>query len=271
MSDKSTISEFPSVERIFGLLDKWRHLPEYQLERRADIFFALFLPEVLEKHCGIKVKDPFIPEFPFDKKPKINKYRQADYFVLSENRKRGILVELKTDMASKRSKKGKEQEKALVEATENEKGLRGLVEDIIAILQPPKEKRGNQDKQARQKYIHLLSYMRKLKLVCYDEEKLYKTAFSNHSKGIYDILEEVELASWVCDDKPELKALYIQPEKEEYDSEKRDKITALDFKTFAGIVKGGKGNKEMRELFAKYLSCWACTKAGSAKPLGSQS
>ena len=38
----------PRIDRIFDLLDGWRHLPAYQLERRADIFFGLFLPDVLD-------------------------------------------------------------------------------------------------------------------------------------------------------------------------------------------------------------------------------
>lgn len=263
MSDEREIS----VKYAFKLLNDWRHLPAYQLERRADIFFALFLPEVLEKHCGIEVKDPFIPEFPIDKKQEDNEHRQADYFVLSEDRQRGILVELKTDMASKRSKNGKLQEEALVKATE--KGLRGLVKDIVAILQPPKEKRKYQGKQTRQKYIHLLSYLKKLELVCYEkEDELYRKALAPNSKGIYDILGQVELASWVCGDKPKLEALYIQPEK--CDPEK-DKTKVLDFKTFAGIVKEGQENEEMRKLFSECLTNWACTKAGSANPLDLQS
>lgn len=42
MSDNGKNGESPTVERAFELLDRWRHLPAYQLERRADIFFALF-------------------------------------------------------------------------------------------------------------------------------------------------------------------------------------------------------------------------------------
>ena len=34
-------------EDVFELLDDWRHLPAYQLERRADIYFAMYLPELL--------------------------------------------------------------------------------------------------------------------------------------------------------------------------------------------------------------------------------
>lgn len=42
-----------TVEGVFNLLDCWRHLPAYQLERCADIIFALFLPEVLQERFDL--------------------------------------------------------------------------------------------------------------------------------------------------------------------------------------------------------------------------
>jgi len=36
------------IDNLFNLLDDWRTLPAYQLERRADIFFALYLDKILE-------------------------------------------------------------------------------------------------------------------------------------------------------------------------------------------------------------------------------
>ena len=50
MSSDGKNSESPTIERVFELLDRWRHLPAYKLEPRADIFFALYLPEVLSNH-----------------------------------------------------------------------------------------------------------------------------------------------------------------------------------------------------------------------------
>ena len=142
MSGNNEIDKYPTISGLFGLLNRWRHLPGYALERRADIFFALFLPEVPKKHCGIKVKRPLIPEFPIGKKSNNNEHKQADYFVLSECRQRGILVELKTDMASKRSAHGKKQEDSLIKTAE--KGMRHLVKDAITII------KGDRDKQERQ-------------------------------------------------------------------------------------------------------------------------
>jgi hypothetical protein len=41
-----------TISKIFDNLDSWRHLPSYQLERRADIFFAAYLPELLMARFG---------------------------------------------------------------------------------------------------------------------------------------------------------------------------------------------------------------------------
>jgi len=38
-----------TINKLFDLMDDWRNLPAYQLERRADIFFAIHLEEIIEK------------------------------------------------------------------------------------------------------------------------------------------------------------------------------------------------------------------------------
>lgn len=73
MSGNNEIDKYPTISGLFGLLDRWRHLPDYQLERRADIFFALFLPEVLRAHFAkqnrsIEINPVLIPEFPIKEK-----------------------------------------------------------------------------------------------------------------------------------------------------------------------------------------------------------
>jgi hypothetical protein len=96
-----------SVERIFNNLDDWRKLPAYQLERRADIYFATYLPEVLKNLKIINnINDvAIIPEFPLAKKALDEKYKyrdsvKVDYLVLNKENKKAIFVELKTDMTS---------------------------------------------------------------------------------------------------------------------------------------------------------------------------
>ena len=54
----------PTIGDLFDMLDTWRHFPKYQLERRADLYFALFLPDILESHYGVKFNREVIPEFP---------------------------------------------------------------------------------------------------------------------------------------------------------------------------------------------------------------
>ena len=146
MSDERKIGELPTIEGVFGLLDRWRHLPAYQLERRADIFFALFLPEVLREFDQTKteVLHPIIPEFPI-KKADGKQSEKADYFALSEDSKLAFIVELKTDMASRRSEEGKKQEEFLNQAVKQE--MKGLVDGILEICRKTKEK---------EKYVHLL-------------------------------------------------------------------------------------------------------------------
>lgn len=102
----------PTIDDVFARLDDWRGFPAYQLERRADIYFALFLPLVLKEHFGLKAEPDLIPEFPLrhgtlgtnrgcigaDQSVKV------DFAAVSLEDCRVFLVELKTDITSKRPK-----------------------------------------------------------------------------------------------------------------------------------------------------------------------
>ncbi len=52
------------IDKLFLQMDNWRHLPSYQFERRVEIFFSLYLPEVIKTELDFEVKEPMIPEFP---------------------------------------------------------------------------------------------------------------------------------------------------------------------------------------------------------------
>ena len=93
------------INAIFDNMDVWRNLPAYQLERRADIFFSIYLPEILFYKFGAKVEG-VIPEFPIrvgtiHHEIDINKSFKVDYFAKAS--KKIILVELKTDEGSRRN------------------------------------------------------------------------------------------------------------------------------------------------------------------------
>jgi len=88
------------IEKLFSLLDNWRKLPAYQLERRADIFFALYLPEIFKHKFAIKIDyKQIIPEFPIKMESK-NLSNKIDYVVVSKENKTVYLIELKTEMTS---------------------------------------------------------------------------------------------------------------------------------------------------------------------------
>lgn len=118
---------------IFDLLDKWRHFPSYQLERRADIFFAAFLPDLIEEKYKSKPAT-IIPEFPIRigtiyPEIQINKSYKADYFILTSDPKYCILVELKTDDKSRRD----EQDDYYAAAQKVK--LSSLIDGVIGIYQ----------------------------------------------------------------------------------------------------------------------------------------
>jgi hypothetical protein len=117
------------VHQIFSNLDEYRQLPNYQLERRADIFFSIYLKEILEKHLVVEI-DSFIPEFPLKidrtthSGKSSNLSNKADYFAVCWQSKTIYLIELKTESTSLRIS----QHEYLVNA--KEKGLYSLLNDF---------------------------------------------------------------------------------------------------------------------------------------------
>lgn len=100
-----------AINKLFNLLDDWRNLPAYQLERRADIFFALYIPEIIKGRFGIDVEF-ILPEFPIrvgnvstKKDLKIpNLSFKIDYVAVSNKDNKVYFIELKTDDGSRRDK-----------------------------------------------------------------------------------------------------------------------------------------------------------------------
>ena len=138
-----------SIEDIlFHNLDNWRHLPSYQLERRADIFFAIYLPAYLEVLFNQKVQT-IIPEFPVrvgtvKPYPTVNKSYKIDYVVRFKGVNEVLFIELKTYNESRRD----EQDNYLNEA--KEVNIPKLIDGIVQI-----EKATN----AKPKYSHLFSLL----------------------------------------------------------------------------------------------------------------
>jgi hypothetical protein len=159
---------------VLALLDQWRHLPSYQLERRADIFFALYLPGIIEHALGVEVDARVIPEFPI-KREDNNQTTKVDYFLLSKDRGAAFLVEFKTEMDSRN-----EVQDAYLEMARR-RGLSRLLEDIPIVAAASNQKA---------KYVHLLHALSDLGLLALPDD-LDDYAFPKARRGITGKLEAV--------------------------------------------------------------------------------
>jgi hypothetical protein len=125
-----------TLRTAFELLDRWRHLPNYQLERRADIFFAAFLPGFIAwKEKPTPVRPVVIPELPLKRDlvvdhsgPASERSVKVDYVVFQEDLRRAFFVELKTDQTSLRE----DQYKYLARAAE--RGLHAKQQVSLCIV-----------------------------------------------------------------------------------------------------------------------------------------
>ncbi|MBR9859991.1 hypothetical protein GYB22_04455 [bacterium] len=144
---------------LFNHLDKWKEFPNYQLERRADIFFAIHLKEVFRELWQIELEDP-IPEFPVQKnslpahekwniQPLIrpNQSFQIDYLAFSQfPTPKVFLIEFKTDMGSRNERQDWYLQKA------KEIGLKKLLSGLKEVYEAT-------DKKSKRKYDNLLEVL----------------------------------------------------------------------------------------------------------------
>lgn len=232
----------PDINDLFGLLDKWRHFAGFPLEARSEVLFALFLPTVLEncESVGIKVKPHIIPQFPLRQnridprtKKRTNYSDKVDFLALSEDGTRAFLIELKTDVSSRRG----DQDKYLDNAIKT--GMDGILRDLKDISK-------SDEKSIRQKYYHLLYAVSQLCLIelpCNLEDTMY----ADNSRGVYDLIDDISILNT-----PALEVVYVQPYEHEDDGPD-DKHHYIYFDEFANCVER-QGN--MGGLFAGYLRKW---------------
>lgn len=170
------------IEIIFKLLEKWRKFPKYQLERRLDIFFALYLPEILKKVPNINIEvthNDIIPEFPLKKNNSCSS-TNVDYAIFSnENGKIKLyLLELKTDMNSIDNEQITYYKKA------KEKGFLQILTDIIKI-----QKKSSQWK----KYDNLLEYIKNNYGIIRNTTSIGSQKRKNWEIVKESIIEEIEI------------------------------------------------------------------------------
>ena len=230
----------PDITTLFALLDKWRHLPSYQLERRADIFFGLYLCDALNHHLrprGITIDQRIIPEFPLGHTAS-RRSAKADYFALSSDRSHAFLIELKTDHRSLLPT----QKRYLRETLTRDMGC--LLRRLIGITNAAKP-------YARRKYFHLLWSLDDLGLIELPAD-LANKIYYGHSRGVHKCINEIRIASPL----PALEVIHVLPRANQ-------DMTCIDFKTFARVVQD---RGEIGKRFAHYLRQWARFDAGTTPP-----
>lgn len=145
------------LTKIFDLLDEFRHLPNYQLERRADIFFALFIPLVINKKFGLSVKH-ILPEFPIRigeiSTVNINRSFKIDYAIFTDRPNHCFFIELKTDDYSRRDKQDWYLECSV------KAGMKSLIDGILKI---------SKASSSKDKYSVLISSISKTGLIKFED------------------------------------------------------------------------------------------------------
>ncbi|MBX3249280.1 MAG: hypothetical protein KF901_19040 [Myxococcales bacterium] len=200
-------------DSLFDRLDRWRKLPTYQLERRADVFFALYLREVLQTHLGVALDERLIPELPLrrhvldDSHPDDGLSWKADYAACSRDRSLVFLVELKTDSGSNRTLQDTFLERA------SDVGLAPLLEGIVEIASRS---------SSRKKYLALLRELEALGWIALPEGI---HGHDGKSRGWKSALRDVRVLS-----NAPIEIVYVQPH-----AHLGGKRT-IDFASFATVV-----------------------------------
>ena len=218
------------IDRVFDRLDDWRHLPSYQLERRADIFFSLYLPEVLEHALGMPFDERLVPEFPVVKGalPSAdgpdNRTFKIDYLARSKDGGTLVFVELKTDNGSI----GSEQVKYLSDARDVGMDLLlGALGEVVS------------KSRARAKYLYLLNLL------------------SDVGLGSVSGYQTFEVACSI----PRPEIVYVRPAPpKKPDSAITAAKKTVYFAEFAAVV--ASHTDPVSQRFARSLRTWAVSTAG---------
>jgi hypothetical protein len=188
------------LQETFNYLNDVRHLPDYQLERRVDVLFAVHLEQILNAFFkGKRQVELIAPEFPLENENKKAAPNRVDYLCYCRKTHKLIMVELKTDDLSTRDK----QDKYLNIAQDTKS------HDIIEYVRTVCTK-----SRAKHKYICLIkTLITKGLLVCNKKFKTFESR-KEHKKGIKQLMRIIrdKKALWVspdlCDD---IELVYIKP------------------------------------------------------------
>jgi len=230
------------LDTLFAHLDAWRHLPAYQLERRVDIFFSVYLRAVVEKFTRVVLEEEMIPELPIKRDlvwPDVpsDQSVKVDYALFAKDRSKVFFVELKTDGASRNPV----QDEYLAEA--RRLGFRPILEGIRAIVCKT---------TAHQKYHHLACALARLGYLELPRD-LESYLYPAPRTGLAAKLAEITVPP---NDVP-IEVIYVQPAKTPDDR-------CIDFDYFAAHV--AQFDDPFSRRFCEHLKRWS-EAAGKAPPM----
>ena len=224
------------IDTVFNSMDCWRHLPGYQLERRADLFFALYMAQALEEKLGFPIRPQLIPEFPVrigTIYPASNRNLsfKIDYLALSEDGRQAVFVELKTVDSSRRE----QQDNYLAAA--KAAGLAPLLAGVLDIFRAS---------SSRRKYFYLL-------------ERLADLGLLNIPGTLHDIMlrpvptgaAQASRAVTITSQVSACQIVYVQPH--------GSGPEIISFNDFRSVV--SKHEDELSARFAESLAKWATVEA----------
>ncbi len=216
-----------AIESMLKNLDRWRHLPKYQLERRADLFFGLFMHDIISDRFSRKVHQIIIPEFPYSNNKTTKTTVNFDYVLLSEDCSTAYIVELKTDTKSIR----KEQEDYLKLA--RKMNFMENIKNLITVYSATKQKG---------KYRNLFELLEELNFLSWDDNEL-------KYKPLLDVASS-----------PQIQVVYVTPK---LDEEKMSEISEYaEVILFDEIANFLNGRGPVETLFADHLRLWDQITAG---------
>lgn len=229
------------LARLFDNLDRFRHLPAYQLERRADAFFSVYLPGLVEEVTGVPLEDEILPELPIKRELvwaelPTHQSVKVDYALFSKDRRQVFFVELKTDVGSRRDA----QDEYLEAATQL--GFRKVLQGICDIF--PKTK-------SYQKYCHLAATLSRLGYLELPPD-LADFAYPTPRRGLTERLAAIRPRG----EDSSIEVLYVQPHATEGNR-------SIDFDQVAAYV--ARRPDPVSQAFAMHLLKWK-SPAGACRP-----
>ncbi len=220
------------IAKVFQNLNRWRHLPNYQLERRADIFFSIYLQTLVEEFENQPLSDIIIPELPI-KADGSSRSCKVDYVLFSQDRRIAYFVELKTDSDSRRD----EQDAYLQRAVDG--GFQKVLDDLKEITART---------TSYHKYWHLLRWLAKAEVIRIPDD-LQTYLYPEVRQGIRAGFADVDVVAKDVD----IRVIYIQPHERELPvSATGERCISFDF-----IIQHlSKYDDAFSKLFAEHLTYW---------------